>query len=56
MIIKSTRELFPEVKAAVCRLHSYKTPEVICLPIVDGSEEYLAWVDASVKSPETPGR
>ncbi|HMD98842.1 MAG TPA: divalent-cation tolerance protein CutA [Terriglobia bacterium] len=55
MIIKSTRELFPEVKAAVCKLHSYKTPEVICLPIVDGSEEYLAWIGASVKSPETPG-
>lgn len=54
MIIKSTRELFPELKAAVCKVHSYQTPEVICLPIVDGSEEYLAWIDASVKPPETP--
>ena len=49
MIIKSSRELFAALKAAVSKRHSYKTPEVVCLPIVDGSEEYLAWIDAAVK-------
>ena len=49
MIIKSARELFPKVKAQVSRLHSYKVPEVICLPIVDGSEEYLNWIAYSLK-------
>jgi periplasmic divalent cation tolerance protein len=48
MVIKSTRELFPNVRTAVCKLHSYANPEIICLPIVDGAEEYLAWIDASV--------
>ncbi len=49
LIIKSTRELFPEIKAAVSKIHSYQTPEIICLPIIDGSENYLQWVSDSVK-------
>lgn len=52
LIIKSTRELFAEIKTAILRLHSYTTPEIICLPIIDGSENYLQWVGDSVK--QTP--
>ena len=49
MIIKTTRELFNELKHAVGQIHSYHTPEIICLPIIDGSRNYLAWVGNSVK-------
>jgi periplasmic divalent cation tolerance protein len=49
LFIKSTRELFPEIKAAISTLHSYHTPEIICLPIIDGSRNYLQWVKDSVK-------
>lgn len=49
MLIKTTRELFPEIKAAIAKLHSYHTPEIICLPIIDGSRNYLQWVSDSVK-------
>ena len=48
LMIKSTRELFPEIQAAILKLHSYTTPEIICLPIIDGSENYLQWVSDSV--------
>jgi periplasmic divalent cation tolerance protein len=24
--------------------HSYDVPEIVCLPVVDGSEAYLSWV------------
>ncbi len=51
LIIKSTRGLFPEIKAAVSKIHSYQTPEIICLPIIDGSENYLQWLSDSVKRP-----
>jgi periplasmic divalent cation tolerance protein len=47
--IKSVRELFPQIKAAISRIHSYHTPEIICLPIIDGSRNYLQWVGDSVK-------
>ena len=53
LLIKSTRDLFPEIKAAIHKLHSYHTPEIICLPIVDGSRNYLQWVSDSVK-PASP--
>ncbi len=49
MLIKSTRELFDEIKSEVLKIHSYTTPEIICLPIVDGSADYLQWVGNSVK-------
>jgi periplasmic divalent cation tolerance protein len=51
MLIKSTRQLFPEIKAAISKIHSYHTPEIICLPIIDGSRNYLQWVSDSVKKP-----
>ena len=51
MLIKSSRALFAEVKAALLKLHSYTTPEIICLPIVEGSEAYLQWLSDSLKSP-----
>ena len=49
MLIKTTRELFDEIKHAVAQIHSYHTPEIICLPIIDGSRNYLEWVGNSVK-------
>ena len=49
LFIKSTRELFPEIKAAISRLHSYHTPEIICLPIIEGSRNYLQWVGDAVR-------
>jgi len=50
LFIKSTRELFPEIKAAISKIHSYHTPEIICLPIIEGSRNYLQWVGDSVKT------
>ena len=50
LFIKSTRALFPEIKAAIASLHSYHTPEIICLPIIEGSRNYLQWIDDSVKA------
>jgi len=45
MIIKTSRSLFEQLKAAILRLHSYEVPEIIALPIIDGAAPYLAWMD-----------
>ena len=50
LFIKTTRELFPEIKVAISKIHSYHTPEIICLPIIEGSRNYLQWVGDSVKA------
>ena len=44
LVIKTSRALVEELRAEIERLHSYEVPEVIALPIVDGSERYLAWM------------
>ncbi len=45
LVIKSSRVLVEELRAEIERLHSYEVPEVIVLPVVDGSERYLAWMN-----------
>ena len=54
LVIKTSRELLPEVRSALDRVHSYELPECIALPIVDGSERYLDWMDQGLKQSE-PG-
>ncbi len=51
LIIKSSRELFDEVRRVVEQMHSYQVPELICLPVIDGSPNYLNWLTESLKSP-----
>jgi periplasmic divalent cation tolerance protein len=50
LVIKTTRGRFKHVKSRVCEIHSYTTPEIISLPITDGSAEYLQWIENSVTS------
>ncbi len=45
LVIKSRRDLFPKLKEAIAAVHSYEVPEVLALPVVDGSESYLSWLD-----------
>jgi periplasmic divalent cation tolerance protein len=48
LIIKTSRDRFNELRAELERLHSYEVPELIALPILDGSPDYLNWLDAEV--------
>ena len=50
VVLKTRQDLFAEVVSRVKFLHSYDTPEIIALPIVDGSPDYLKWIDSSVRS------
>ncbi len=45
MIIKTKAELFENVKQKILELHSYEVPEIIKIPIDEGSEDYLNWID-----------
>jgi periplasmic divalent cation tolerance protein len=50
LIIKSRRDVFAKLHEAIAHLHSYEIPEVIALPVVDGSDAYLRWLDREVAS------
>jgi len=49
VIMKSRGDLFPKICQQVKALHSYEVPEIIALPIMIGSSDYLAWIDESLK-------
>jgi periplasmic divalent cation tolerance protein len=47
LVVKSRRARFRELTTAVKQLHSYRVPEIIALPILVGSSDYLRWVAES---------
>lgn len=49
LIIKSRRERFDDLRIALEAAHSYELPEVLALPVVDGSPTYLLWLEAETK-------
>ncbi len=48
LLIKSTGERFPALRERIEQVHSYDTPEIIAVPITEGSEKYLTWLGAQV--------
>ncbi len=46
LIAKTRSTLFERLATTVKRVHPYDVPEVIALPILAGSNEYLAWIDS----------
>ena len=53
LVIKSSRTLFPALSATLKEHHSYEVPEVLALPVLDGSPDYLSWLSASLSGPQT---
>lgn len=49
LICKTRQPLIEKVIKRVKELHSYSVPEIIALPIVAGSKEYLKWIGETVK-------
>ena len=54
VIMKTRKSLFGELQLCVKAMHSYEVPEILELPIVDGSEQYLSWL-GSVNTPINSG-
>jgi len=50
LLIKTRRDQFEAVEALVKSLHSYEVPELILLPIEQGSADYLGWMGAQVNA------
>jgi periplasmic divalent cation tolerance protein len=47
LLVKTRASLFPEIISLVKETHSYEVPEIIALPIIGGTEEYLKWLDSA---------
>jgi periplasmic divalent cation tolerance protein len=47
-LIKSRRDLFGEVEKAIRTVHPYEIPEIIATAILEGSDDYLQWLQDSL--------
>ncbi len=47
---KTDLKFFNDIVKIVKQLHSYEVPEIIALPIIDRSKDYLEWIKESIKN------
>ena len=48
-IIKTTRERYPEVEAAIRSILHHKVPEILAFTVAFGSKGYLDWLASTVR-------
>jgi periplasmic divalent cation tolerance protein len=48
LIIKTARGLVGSLRQQLEKVHPYELPEMIVAPIIDGSPNYLAWLEQEV--------
>ena len=49
LVIKTRRDLFARLKEELGSIHSYEVPEILALPVVEGSPAYIDWIDKELK-------
>lgn len=55
LVLKARAEGFEAIAAALRELHPYELPEILALPVAEGSGPYLRWID-EVIAPPAPRR
>lgn len=50
LMIKTRRTNYGKIKLVIEDIHAYSVPEIIALPIVDCSEDYLKWLVKETES------
>ena len=48
--VKTRRDLYDAVEAAIVAAHPYELPEVIAVPVTHGLERYLDWIAAETSA------
>ena len=48
LVVKTRASRLPEITRLVREAHSYQMPEIIALPVVGGSQDYLDWIGKEV--------
>ena len=49
LLIKSSKDLVPRIADLLDRIHPYEVPELIVVPIIEGSSAYLSWLEENLK-------
>lgn len=49
LVIKTKMDKYKEVEKKIKENHSYEVPEIICIEIKDGYDDYLKWIDSVIE-------
>jgi periplasmic divalent cation tolerance protein len=49
LLIKSRASDYKSIEKEIKRVHNYELPELISIPIQNGSRAYLGWIDKATK-------
>ena len=47
-LLKTTKAAYPRIETVIKEIHPYETPEIVVVPIVAGSRDYLDWLTGQV--------
>ncbi len=50
VLMKTTRERYAALEAAIKEMHPYELPEIIAVPLSVGLPAYLAWVETETSA------
>jgi periplasmic divalent cation tolerance protein len=53
-VIKSRRDLYERLEAAIREVHPYDVPEILAVPVIAGSKRYLEWLDNELDQHSPP--
>jgi periplasmic divalent cation tolerance protein len=51
LAIKTRSELYARLERAIRERHPYELPEIVAVPITDGSSAYIDWIAAETAAP-----
>ncbi len=52
-LIKTSEQLFRQVRNTITNLHNYELPQVVSFDIAGGSKKYLLWLTHNLTNPPT---
>lgn len=47
--IKTKNSKFLRIEKTIKKHHEYKLPQIIAIPIIKGSKDYLSWIDTNLQ-------
>lgn len=48
LVVKTTRNQYRRLERKILELHPYEVPEIIAIPLVAGSPQYIEWIKGEV--------
>lgn len=48
-LIKTNRRVYRSLEVAIKDVHSYETPEILAMPVTEGNDDYLRWMQGELR-------